>query len=254
MNEFVITFDIDWAPDFMIDKVASLLREKGVRATWFVTHACGAVERLRKNSDLFELGIHPNFLEGSSHGRTPMEVLSHLLAIVPEAISVRSHAVVQSGPVLELIVKRTRLMVDSTLFLPQMSHICPIKFEHFGGTLLRIPFFWSDDYEMGKTFSQWSLAPYLDVEGLKVFNFHPIHIYLNSADETPYQFLKQQADTLCEISQDKATAYIQEGIGAKTVLADLLDHLAFIGKSLRLRDIYDRWRSEQCRDEKHTSD
>jgi hypothetical protein len=90
------------------------------------------------------------------------------------------------------------------------------------------------------------------VEGLKVFNFHPVHVYLNSADETAYQFLKQEANSLCEISQDKATAYVQEGIGVKTLLTDLLDHLAFIGKSSRLRDIYDRWRSEQRRDEKHS--
>jgi hypothetical protein len=253
MNEFSITFDIDWAPDFMIDELGSLLRAKGVRATWFVTHACAAVERLRESSDLFELGIHPNFLEGSSHGHTPMEVLSHMLAIVPEAVSVRSHAVVQSAPVLELIVTRTQLMIDSTLFLPQMSHIRPIEHEYFGGTLLRIPFFWSDDYEIGKAFSQWSLASYLDVEGLKVFNFHPVHVYLNSADERPYQLLKQQAGSLNEISQDKATAYIQEVRGAKTLLTDLLDHLAFIGKSFRLRDIYDRWRSERSIDGKYTS-
>jgi len=97
MNEFVITFDIDWAPDFVIEEVASLLQQKGVRATWFVTHACAAVELLRERSDLFELGIHPNFLEGSSHGKTPMEVLSHLLTVVPEAIGIRSHAVVQSA-------------------------------------------------------------------------------------------------------------------------------------------------------------
>jgi Polysaccharide deacetylase len=253
MNEFVITFDIDWAPDFMIDAVASLVNAKGVRATWFVTHACAAVERLRENSDLFELGIHPNFLPGSTHGHTPMEVLSHLLAIVPEAISVRSHAVVQSSPILELMINRTPLMVDSTLFLPHVSHIHPIEYEHFGGVLLRIPFFWSDDYEVGKKPPQWDLMPYLEVEGLKVFDFHPIHVYLNSDDERPYQKLKQERVSLNEITPQMASPYIQNGRGAQTLLMNLLDYLGGTGRSLRLSDIYDHWRGERYGDGKHSS-
>lgn len=35
----VITLDIDWAPDFVIDAVAEQLVQAGVWATWFVTHA-----------------------------------------------------------------------------------------------------------------------------------------------------------------------------------------------------------------------
>jgi len=58
-------------------------------------------------------------------------------------------------------------------FLAAHAHICPIEFEHFGRTLLRVPFFWSDDYEIGRKVPRWSLTPYLNVEGLKVFNFTP---------------------------------------------------------------------------------
>jgi len=34
--DVVITFDIDCAPDFVIDRVADALRERRVPATWFV--------------------------------------------------------------------------------------------------------------------------------------------------------------------------------------------------------------------------
>jgi hypothetical protein len=66
----LLTLDIDWAPDAAIDFVAEILVSRGVKATWFVTHDSPGVRRLRARPDLFELGIHPNFLPGSSHGRS----------------------------------------------------------------------------------------------------------------------------------------------------------------------------------------
>lgn len=79
----VLTFDIDWAPDFMIDFVAEGLTQRRVRATWFVTHASPAVEWLREHPDLFELGIHPNFAPGSTQGDSPEAVLRHCLRLEP---------------------------------------------------------------------------------------------------------------------------------------------------------------------------
>ena len=81
-----ITLDVDWAPDHAIDAVAGHLIERDVRATWFVTHASPAIDRLRDRPDLFELGIHPNFAPGSTQGETPDAVLDHCMAIVPEAL------------------------------------------------------------------------------------------------------------------------------------------------------------------------
>ncbi|HEY8645027.1 MAG TPA: hypothetical protein VIL77_04030 [Gaiellaceae bacterium] len=66
-----LTLDVDWCPDSAIDDVAELLIERDVPATWLVTHTSPAIDRLRLRADLFELGIHPNFLPGSTHGRMP---------------------------------------------------------------------------------------------------------------------------------------------------------------------------------------
>ena len=88
MNELAITLDIDWAPDFMIERVAGALLSKGVKATWFVTHRSLAIDRLRHHPELFELGIHPNFAAGSSHGDTPEAVLGHVIDLVPDAVDI----------------------------------------------------------------------------------------------------------------------------------------------------------------------
>src|SRR5207244_3974947 len=81
--------------------VAEQLMASQVRATWFVTHMSPAISRLRRNPELFELGIHPNFLPGSTHGDTPDAVLRHCRALVPDAVSMRTHCLVQSTLLLE---------------------------------------------------------------------------------------------------------------------------------------------------------
>ena len=95
LDAFFLTFDIDWANDDVLNDTIDLIEDKDVTATWFVTHDTSLLSRLRQNSK-FELGIHPNFnwlLEGDDrNGRNAREVIERLLAIVPEATSVRSHA------------------------------------------------------------------------------------------------------------------------------------------------------------------
>lgn len=237
MNEFILTFDIDWAPDFIIDHIASRLREKRLSATWFATHRAAALDRLRERPDLFELGIHPNFLPGSTHGNTPAEVLAHMTEIVPEAVSVRTHGLAQSGPILAAIMS-AGLKADLSLFLPGMPGIRPVKFWSGGAPLLRIPYFWSDDHEMEKPAPSWSLSSLSAVEGLKVINFHPVHLYLNAGDMKPYAALKRQCPRLIELSAEAAEPYVRRGEGVQTFFEELTDHLATKGGSRCARDVY----------------
>src|SRR4028119_935918 len=90
-----ITLDVDWAPDFVIDSVAETLRRARVKCTWFVTHPSPAVDRLRRHPELFELGVHPNFLPGSTQGATAADVLNYCRRLVPDARSMRTHSLVQ---------------------------------------------------------------------------------------------------------------------------------------------------------------
>ena len=62
------TRSIDWAPDFIIEKVDEILKERNIKATWFVTHKSAYLKNLSKNRN-YELGIHPNFLPNDSTTR-----------------------------------------------------------------------------------------------------------------------------------------------------------------------------------------
>lgn len=243
LNRPVLTLDIDWAPDFMIKTVAARLLEAGVCATWFVTHDSPAVRQLKTNPDRLELGLHPNFLPGSTHGTTPEEVLSYVSELVPGARAVRTHGLISSTQLLDLMIVRAGLEADVTLFLPRTTGLKPFEYYWRGRSLWRVPFFWEDDFEMERAEPCWDLEPYLALgPGLKVFNFHPIHVYLNSADMGPYQQLKKAAPNLREASPELAARFINQGSGAGTLFDMLVAHLVKFGSSCTISQLVGAWR------------
>lgn len=168
-DDYLITLDVDWASDEVVDATADLLVEAGVRATWFVTHDSPATRRLAARSDLFEVGLHPNFLPGSTHGATPRDVLTHLSGLAPTARTVWTHSLHQSTPILALMASEFGIRHDLSIFLPGTPFISPHTFFVLPGTpLLRLPYFWEDDHEMHLSAPEFSFAaPRHHVPGLK---------------------------------------------------------------------------------------
>lgn len=222
-----ITLDIDWAPDFVIDHVAQILVRDQVKCTWFVTHSSPAVDRLRLAGNLFELGIHPNFLAGSTQGKTPAEVLAFCRRCVPKARSMRTHSLVQSSPLLASVMAEGGIERDVSLYLPYHRGLQPVRYRYAGRDLWRIPYFWEDDFEMEQVVPDWDLLRLLDDgASLAVFDFHPIHVYLNSASMQPYQALKRAAGNLAQASAETVASFVQKGAGAGTAFSGLVRHVA----------------------------
>jgi len=119
MIQPIITIDVDWAPDFVMEPVIEVFIENQVKSTWFITHSTPVLNSLlRKHRELFELGIHPNFMKNSTQGATEKEVLAYCKAVVPEALSVRTHGLIQSSNLLTTFVREYSLKIDSSVFLP----------------------------------------------------------------------------------------------------------------------------------------
>lgn len=219
----------------MIDEIASILTEAKVKATWLVTHGSPAIDRLRKRPDLFELGIHPNFLSGSSHGETVAEVLETCMRIVPEATTMRSHALVQSSAILHQVLELTTIRCDSSIMMPYATGLAPVGFPYPEGPLVRVPYFWEDDVEMARPNQQWRIGDHVPGPGLRVFDFHPVHLYLNAPDLRAYDRLKTLGP-LQTISQDLAAAHVATGDGPRTLFLEIIERLAR-GGSQTLRDV-----------------
>lgn len=224
-DRLVLTLDVDWAPDFIIDWVAERLVERRIPCTWFVTHASPGVDRLRRHPDLFELGIHPNFLAGSTHGTTVEEVVAHCMAVVPEATLMRTHCLWQSNHLFNYVLRNTAIVGDSSLFLAKSPGLSPAVFRDLGHELVRFPIFWEDDMETEARHPTWSVGPYLRTPGMRIFNVHPVHVYLNSSTMDPYRRLAACAYPLHEVTPAQAEPLIADGPGARTFFESLVEVL-----------------------------
>lgn len=225
---YAVTFDIDWAPDWAIALCADMCRRRGIPATFFTTHASAAVDELRRDR-LFEVGIHPNFLSGSSHGTRFGDVIEFCLALVPEARSMRSHDLFGCSSLFALIVERYgQIKTDSSLFLPGCKSCAPIINYHGDPArpLVRVPFSFADNVAARSPGWSWEREPSL-TGGLMVFDFHPALIALNLDVPRAYAQLKAATGSrpLNEASREDFAPFVNSGAGARTWLQRLLDRL-----------------------------
>ena len=182
----ILTFDIDWAPDYIINDISDRLKKLKIKSTWFVTHDSPAIQKLKKNS-LIELGIHPNFFSNSTQGKNIDEILRNLKKIVPNAKSIRTHGLLQSSEIL-LKFQKYGIKNDVSILLENQ----PFLGIHYSKYLKikRFPYYWEDDVEIKNKIDFNDSEKHMYIQGLKIFNFHPIHIFLNSASMTNYNKMK----------------------------------------------------------------
>jgi hypothetical protein len=224
-NQLFLTFDIDWANDEVLNDAIDLVDQAGVAATWFVTNKTPVLERLRENKK-FELGIHPNFnflLQGKHDvGQTAKDVVQRCLKIVPGAKTVRSHSMTQSSGLIE-IFKQCGLTHDVNHFVPQHTGI-ELKPWLIWNNLVRIPYSWEDDVHIlyGSIGipqkSPYDIATDTIGRGLKVFDFHPIHVFLNTESLDRYEQTRPLHQNPKELIKHR-----YQGYGTRSRLIELLD-------------------------------
>lgn len=183
-----LTFDLDWCSDHVLEYCIDLVEEAGVPATWFVTHETPLLERLRENN-AFTLGIHPNFnpllLGDTCFGRCPEEVVEYYRRIVPEARVVRSHSMTQNSNLLKLFAD-AGLQYDCNHFIPTSSEIQLKPWKLWDERIIKIPYQWEDDIHCIYGWT-WDIQEHLKENAINVFDFHPIHVYLNTEDMARYE-------------------------------------------------------------------
>lgn len=188
-NKWFITLDVDWAHDDVLGFAIDMVEDAGIHATWLITNESRWIDRLSENP-LFELGIHPNFdglLAGETKSLNPVEqAVRQLLEIVPNSRSVRSHALTYSSRLSDSFVE-LGLTHDLNSYVPRRSvaHLSPWKLPN---GQIRVPTIWEDDLE----FPIVSEEAWADWEtGIRVLNFHPIHLFLNTEDAIRYESTRQ---------------------------------------------------------------
>lgn len=212
------TIDIDWAPEEVIRDTLSLFEKYNVCCTAFATHKSKVLDEC--NRQLFEIGLHPNFnpvLQGQ--GGSVDEVMGKMKEMYPEAVGARSHSLTQSGYILTRY-KHFGIEYEANHFLPYHQNVRP--FVLWNG-LFRIPFNWEDDYHfaLGHSFNNSLIK--LDDAGLNIFNFHPIHIYLNSENNDRFLKIKHDQSNMELLNTLRNKGEVE---GTRDILISLLEYVS----------------------------
>ncbi len=221
-DSLFLTFDIDWASDEVIANTIDLVEKADVCATWFVTHDTPLLKRLRDNPK-FELGIHPNFnniLAGKSdpvNGESAEEIVERLLLLVPEAKCVRSHSMTQSSVLLQMF-REKGFTHDCNHFIPHHAGI-KLRPWYLWAGFVKVPCFWEDDVAVIYRENLDEIKKLAFGEGLKVFSFHPIHVFLNTEKMERYEESRPYHRSPRELLRFRNN----ETPGARTALKTLLE-------------------------------
>jgi ubiquinone/menaquinone biosynthesis C-methylase UbiE len=227
LNEpiFCLTSDLDWASDFAVSDLLQLVGSYGITPTVFATHASCAIRESHANGAI-ELGIHPNFLPGSTHGSDYLAVIDHLTDTFPEAQSFRSHCFVDGTHITREMVRRG-FRYDSNVCLYLQPDLAPLNHE---SGLVRFPVFWEDDTHWRNSEGDWTLERYLPAllsPGLKILNVHPFNVASNIPDQDYYARVHDHITTLGPQTIEEVR---YEGKGTRTFLISLLELLRARGQ------------------------
>ncbi len=212
---FVLTSDLDWAPDWALRAMFEIVATHDVPLHLFVTNAS---EALRERPARVTLGIHPNFLANSTQGRTVDEVIDFCQALVPDADTFRTHSISENSHILLALAGRG-FIADSNLVTFLQPGLAPMV---HGAGLLRFPIFFEDD-----VFLWWAapelrpaaLASLLLCPGLKVLNFHPALVAINAPSIAYYD--AQRSALFSSSKARQVEPYAKRGVA--TLLVELID-------------------------------
>ena len=216
----ILSFDIDWAIDDGIQFILDIIEKHQVKVTFFVTHESDILKDLKKNP-LVELGIHPNFnflIENDKKAENASYILDKLLTIVPNTKVLRSHSLTTSSRWIDLYKKKGIKFISN--YMAYGQNIVP--YSHING-LIECPIYFSDDGHI-KVMEEATIKPLTikslkktSKEFLKVYDFHPIHVILNT-NKTEYYESTRHIHRNWQAIQKKT----QLEYGVRNILIDLL--------------------------------
>lgn len=216
-SRIFLSFDIDWAHDEVIDDVLQVLNEHQASATLFATHSCSALTNILKNTE-YEIGLHPNFnnlLAGEAGGKTYYSICNELKGHFPDASSVRSHSLC-FGSLIQLAYEKLGITHDSSLIVPHQNNENPLFPWTMWDGLIRVPYLFCD-YVTAMT-TGTSMVELASRRGLKVFDFHPIHVFLNTESLDRYERTRPLHQNPKELIKHR-----YQGYGTRNRLVELLE-------------------------------
>ncbi|MEI7493877.1 MAG: hypothetical protein WCJ92_04695 [Alphaproteobacteria bacterium] len=185
-----ISLDTDWCSAEILSDCLDIIDSLGIKVTWFVTNKIDALHERMKGNSKFDIGPHPNFLFGSSHGETEDKVIEHVLSMTPSFRLFRNHACYYNGKLLYKL-RSVGALLDSSLFIPNCLHANPFRqYVTEEDYILRVPYTWSDYYFLLRSDEHNPITLIERSVNDVVFCLHPIHLSLNTKSISHYKSIQ----------------------------------------------------------------
>ena len=239
--KFILTSDVDFVSDDILEFAYRSINK--LPLTIFLTGKSDYLKTMAKSNKRWELEVHPNFCNGSTHGKAFCEVVRTIEKFSGEKIGYRCHRYYSSNDVDEYF---------SSIGYKYSSNICTdlVEMQPFkkrNGTI-EIPIFFEDG-----GYLKYHGVPLIDnfinnlnnKNGVYVFNFHPIHLALNSSDFDFVYSFKNSMDSkkYNNMKIEEVLQYRNTGYG----MADFFNELIKYAKENNIEFINLREYYEECK-------
>ncbi len=220
---FVFTSDIDWASEDVMDEYFKTINPLNIKPTLFVTHYSKIIEENFTIGNI-DRGIHPNFLNNSSHGSSFEEIIETCIKFAPESYGFRSHKLFDVSDITHLLKDKYDFKYVSNLGTIMHNNIKPILHE---SGLIHFPIFFEDGTHL---FNELNLdfKKYIDLftsPGIKIISFHPMDFVFNTPE---ISYMRKIKDSLTreefnniKTQTIKKNVYIEKGI--KMTIMDIIE-------------------------------
>lgn len=216
-----LTFDIDFAPDYMIEKVIDILNEFKTNATFFTTHPSTLLSHLINNTH-FEISAHPNITPTTTQGNNLETIIHNLKQAFPSIIGNRFHLLGYSYKDLITLSKLNFIYDVSSL-----KFNCPFLFPsyHIDLDMVLLTYLWEDGICENTHLPMKYENINLKSPGIKIINFHPMNIFINSSNSSFRKNFVSKNPDIMNCPKRIADAYHFPSDGSETVLRNLLRYL-----------------------------
>lgn len=206
MNTFSISIDTDWVSDDVLQFTIDLINRFGIQATFFCTNQTDC------DFNKHEIAIHPNFtsLDFNRH-------IDEMLSIFPMAKGIRSHSLFYSERMRPIFYQKG-IEYTSNYMLFEHKNLTPCM---VSPTVIELPIFFMDTFNLIMKGPKANFATDVDKlteVGLKVYDFHPIHVYMNTYSFEHYEEFKHEYKNSAKLKTYINTKYY----GIRNYLEDLL--------------------------------
>jgi hypothetical protein len=220
---FCFTSDIDWASEDVMEEYFSIVNKLDLKITLFVTHHSVEIEKNFKEGRL-ERGLHPNFMNGSSHGDSFREIANTCRAFAPEAYGFRSHRAFDLTDITHLMHNEHNFKYVShqiTVFQPSIKPIL-----HESG-LINFPVYFEDGTHLYNKLDL-SFNRYKELfkkPGIKIISFHPMNFVFNSPN---IPFMRSLKDNLTRkeynnISKELIVKHRNQNSGIRDTVLEIIE-------------------------------